>query len=98
MLSPQVAWPAERMHPWRAHLVWVLGAAIVGVGIPAAFTGCLRLPRALYLLPYVGLTGAFLYAWVRWGRVHLSERIACRWIWGLLAAVPVGFFVVRTVL
>jgi hypothetical protein len=90
--------PPSGCTPGRRPLVWVLSAAVVGAGIPATFAGCLRLPWALYLLPYVGLTGAFLYAWGRWGRVHLGERIARWWIWGPLAAVPLGFFAVRTLL
>ena len=77
---------------------WVLSAVILGAAIPAVFAGLLKLPRAIYLLPYVGLTGAFLFAYVRWSRTCWIETIRRHWVWGLLAAFLVGFFAVRTVL
>jgi hypothetical protein len=83
---------------WWAHLAWVLSAAVLGAAIPAVFAGFLRLPRALYLIPYIGLSGAFLFAYARWSRTCWIETVRQHWIWGLLLAIPVGFFAVRTVL
>jgi len=59
-----------KMTPWGAHLAWVLAAAVLGAAIPAVFAGFLRLPRALYLIPHVALSGAFLYAYARWSRTR----------------------------
>ncbi len=83
---------------WWAHLAWVLSAAVLGAAIPAVFAGMLRLPRALYLFPYVGLVGVFLYAYTRWSRTNWIESFRKHWVWGLIVALPVGFFAVRTVL
>ena len=76
----------------------MLSAAVLGAAIPAVFAGILRLPRALYLVPYVGLVGAFLYAYSRWSRTRWLKAVRRHWVWGLFLAIPVGFFAVRTVL
>lgn len=97
-LNRQGRWIIPAPPPWWAGLGWVLSAAILGAAIPAVFAGLLRLPRLVYLIPYIGLIGAFLYAYLRWSRTCWIEAIRHRWAWGLLAAAPVGIFAVRTVL
>lgn len=84
--------------PGWAYPGWILSAAILGAAIAAVFAGVLRLPRPVYLIPYVGLVAAFLYAYLRWSRTCWLEAIRHRWAWGLIAAAPVGFFAVQTVL
>lgn len=83
---------------WWAHLAWILSAALLGAAIPAVCAGLLHLPRALYLLPYVGLAVAFLFAYTRWSRTNWIEAVRQHWVWGMIVAMPVGFFAVRTVL
>jgi hypothetical protein len=34
----------------------------------------------------------------RWSRTRWVEAVRSHWVWGLLLALPVGFFAVRTVL
>jgi hypothetical protein len=40
---------------WYAYIFWTLGAACLGFGIAAVFAGFFKLPRPVYLIPYVGL-------------------------------------------
>ena len=88
----------EAAQPWWSHLIWVAAAVVLGVFLPAFFAGYLKLPRSVYLLPYVLALAAFLYAYSRWSGVRLGDLIRRNWCWGLAAAVVVGFFSVRTVL
>ena len=47
---------------WYFYLGWIAAAGVLGFAISAFFAGVLRLPRSVYLIPYVGLAGLFLYA------------------------------------
>jgi SAM-dependent methyltransferase len=78
--------------------VWIASAVVLGSAVPAIFAGILRQPRLVYLLAYVGFGAAFLIAYSRWSRIRWSGAVTHHWLWGLLAAMPVGFFAVRTVL
>jgi hypothetical protein len=57
----------------------------------------LHLPRSIYLVPYVALVSLFLYAFVRWSRLSLTELFRHNWVWGVVGAVVVGAFVVRNI-
>jgi hypothetical protein len=57
----------------------------------------LHLPRSIYLIPYVALVSLFLYAFVRWSGLSLTELFRHNWIWGVVGAVLVGAFLVRNV-
>ena len=59
--------------PWWVHLTWLLSAAALGAALPAVFVGLFRLPRALFLVPYVALSGTFLFAYARWSRTRWVE-------------------------
>jgi hypothetical protein len=83
---------------WWSYLVWIPAAAILGYGIAAIFSGWLHLPRNLFLVPYVILSGLFLYAFKQWSGVSLSELVRQNWIWGLIGAILLGLFLVRNVL
>lgn len=80
------------------NLGWIAAAALLGFTIAAVFAGALHLPRALFLVAYLVLTGPFLYAFVRWSKLDLGDLIRRNWIWGLVTAGLVGAFVVRNVL
>jgi hypothetical protein len=80
------------------HVRWVLGAASLGLGVAAIFSGWLRLPRDLFLLIYVTISGTFLYAYFRWSSISIHEALLKRWAWGVLGAVASGALVVANVL
>ncbi len=50
---------------WGSYLLWIVGAALLGFAIAAIFAGLLHWPRAVYLIPYVGMVGVFFYAFLR---------------------------------
>ncbi len=86
------------LKPWYTHLLWIAAAALLGFAIAAVFAGALRLPRNLYLIPYVGLASAFLYAYTRWSGVSIRSLIQHNWYWGVAAGIALSVFTVRNVL
>ncbi len=79
------------------NFVWILAAAVLGFAVAAIFAGIFRLPRNLYLVAYLVLVAPFLYAFMRWSDLKVTELLRHNWIWGLVAAVVFGAFVVRNV-
>jgi hypothetical protein len=77
---------------------WILAAAILGFAIAAVFAGVFRLPRSLYLVPYLVLAAPFLYAFSRWSGLDIGELLRHNWIWGLVAAFLIAVFTVRNIL
>jgi hypothetical protein len=85
-------------HVWWSYLIWIPAAALLGFAIAKIFSSRLRLPRNIFLIPYVLLSGLFVYAYWRWSGVPLAELLRHNWIWGVLGAVLVGAFVIRNIL
>lgn len=83
---------------WGSYLLWIVAAALLGFAIAAIFAGLLHWPRAVYLIPYVGMVGLFFYAFLRWSDVSIWELLRHKWIWGLAAAVPLSMFTVNNIL
>jgi hypothetical protein len=80
------------------NLGWIIAAAILGFAITAVFAGVLHLPRNIFLIFYLLFTVPFLYAFVSWSKLSVTELIYHNWIWGVAGAVLMGAFVVRNVL
>lgn len=87
---------AERA--WWNYLVWILAAAVLGYGVAAIFSGWLRLPRNLFLVPYVILAGLFLYAYKQWSGLSVGSLVRQNWIWALIGTILLGLFLARNVL
>lgn len=85
-------------HVWWSYLMWIPAAAVLGFAIAGIFSGWLRLPRSVFLIPYVVLAGLFLYAYWKWSGVSVAELLRHNWIWGVIGAVLVGLFVIRNIL
>lgn len=83
---------------WYAYLGWILAAALLGFATSVIFARVLRLPRNLYLLPYVGFSSLFLYAYVKWSGLSVLDLIRYQWIWGLVGAIILGVFTVKNIL
>jgi len=49
---------------WYVYLGWVAAAGLLGFVLSTIFAGTLRLPRNLYLIPYIGISGLFFYAYI----------------------------------
>src|SRR5512144_3449046 len=80
------------------NLGWIAAAALLGFAIAAIFAGLLHLPRSIYLVPYVGLVSIFIYAYVRWSGLSITNLIRHNWVWGVIVAVPLGMFTVSNIL
>jgi hypothetical protein len=78
-------------------MAWIIAASVLGFSISAVFSGWLKLSRRLFLVPYVALTGAFLYTFVLWNEIDLVALFARNWIWGVIAGLILGAFLVNNV-
>jgi hypothetical protein len=76
---------------------WVAAAGLLGLAVSALFSGRLKLARRLYLVPYVVLTGAFLYGFAVWSEVDPGQLFTDNWPAGLLVGGLVSVFLVRSV-
>jgi hypothetical protein len=83
---------------WYVYLGWIVAAGVLGFAISSIFAGLLRLPRSIYLIPYVGLAGLFLYAYVRWSGLSIGNLLRHNWHWGLIGAVLLAAFTVKNIL
>lgn len=83
---------------WYVYLGWIVAAGLLGFALSMIFAGVLRLPRNLYLIPYIGISGLFLYAYIRWSGVNVIELILHNWVWGLIGAVLLTLFTVKNIL
>jgi len=58
---------------WWSHLAWAFSAGLLGFVVAGVFAGVFQLPRDIYLIPYVLFVIVFLYAYLRWSRVDMTE-------------------------
>lgn len=82
---------------WWSYLLWIPAAAILGYAIAAIFSGWLKLPRSLFLVPYALLAGLFLYAYFQWSGVSVRELVRQNAVWAVVATLLLGLFLVRNV-
>ncbi len=82
---------------WWQSVLWIIGACGLGFAIAAIFGGWLRLPRNLFLVPYVTLASAFLTAYFVWSKIGLVALLVDNWAWGVLAGVAVGAITIANV-
>jgi len=83
---------------WYTYLGWIAAAALLGFAISVVFARILRLPRSIYLIPYIGFSNLFVYAYVRWSGLSIGDLIRHNWVWGLVGAVLFAAFTVKNVL
>jgi hypothetical protein len=69
-----------------------------GFVITLIFSALLRLPRDIFLVPYIGFTLLFLYAYIRWSGLSIQTLILDNWVWGVIGAVILGVVTIRNVL
>lgn len=83
---------------WYVYLGWVAAAAVLGFVISFTFAGVLRLPRNVYLIPYIAIAGLFCYAYIRWSGTSVGELVRRNWVWGLVGATLLALFTIKNVL
>lgn len=85
-------------YAWWSHLLWVLAAGAVGFAVAAIFAGWLELPRRWFLVPHLLLSGGLVAAYFWWSDIDLGALLRRNWVWGLVAALLAGAFLVWNVL
>jgi hypothetical protein len=83
---------------WYTHLGWIAAAGTLGFGISLIFSALLRLRRDIFLVPYIGFTLLFLFAYIRWSGLSVRDLILHNWVWGIVGAVILGIVTIRNVL
>lgn len=82
---------------WWHHFIWILLAGGLGFAVAAIFAGWLQLPRRLFLIPYVALSGVFLAAYFVWSGTDFATLLEQGWVWGVVAGTLVGLLMVVNV-
>jgi hypothetical protein len=52
----------------------------------------------VFLVPYIGITSLFLYAYARWSGFSITELLLHNWVWGLVGAVLLALFTIKNIL
>ena len=74
------------------------GAALLGFGASALFSGVVELSRNWFLVPYFGMTIPFLYAYYRWTGMDLLAALRHRWLLALIVTAVLSIFAMVTML
>lgn len=77
---------------------WILAACLLGFVITALFVGKLGWPRRTFLVPYVVLVCALLYAYAIWAGLDVPALLTHQLLWGVLAMLAVSVILVRNVI
>ncbi|MBC7280941.1 hypothetical protein [Hoeflea sp.] len=78
-------------------IAWIVAASAIGFAIPFFFSNWLQLERAVYIVPYVIIIGAFVVILRRASGTHWSV-FTHRWGLGIAGAAVFGYYVVLNVL
>jgi len=76
---------------------WIVAAAAIGFAVPQFFSNWLKLERAVYLVPYVIIVGAFVVVFLRASGTQWSV-FTHKWGLGLAGAAIFGYYVVLNIL
>ena len=83
---------------WYAHVGWIVAAGLLGFVITLIFSALLRLSGDIFLIPYIGFTLLFLFAYIRWSGLSIQTLILDNWVWGVIGAGILGIVTIRNVL
>jgi len=83
---------------WYTYLGWIAAAGLLGFAISFIFAGLLHFPRRVFLIPYIILSGLFLYAFIQWTGIPFRGLIQHNWIWGLIGAALLALFLIKNIL
>jgi hypothetical protein len=79
-------------------LIWILAAGLLGLVTSGLFSGRLKLQRHKFLVPYVILTGIFVFSFFYLNLIDFVDFLLTNWYFGIIAGVIVGAILVRNVL
>jgi hypothetical protein len=83
---------------WYLYLGWIVAGSLLGFATSVIFAGILRLPRRIFLIPYIGIMSLFFYAYARWSELSIADMLKHNWVWGVIGAVILGVITIRNVL
>ena len=83
---------------WYAYLVWIAAAGLLSFLISAIFSARLHLPRNTFLIPYIGFSFLFFFAYVKWSGLSIVSLLQRNWIWGIVGALILSVITIRQVL
>jgi hypothetical protein len=75
---------------------WLALASLIGFVVPAVFSMGLRWERALFLIPYVGIAGAFLAVYFRRQPISFKDFVG-HWPSALIAVAAAAFLLIRNI-
>jgi hypothetical protein len=76
---------------------WIIAASGIGFAISAFFAGRVKLSRHRFLIPYVSITGIFLFSFVILNDIDIGSIFAKYWTWGILAGGLLSIYLIKTV-
>jgi hypothetical protein len=79
-------------------VLWISGAALLGISVASIFAGWLKLKRNIYLLFYVPFAVAFFITFLMSNKINIGEILIHNRYQGLAGAVIASAFVVKNVL
>ena len=82
---------------WVQHFAWIAAAAGLGFLIAALFAGRLKMRRWKFLIPYVVLSGVLFRLYIFWSETDILDLLTEGLLWGTVAAVLIGAFMVFSV-
>lgn len=82
---------------WYQHIGWIVAGGLLGLAITLIFSAWLRLPRNVFLIPYIGIIFLFLFAYIRWSGLSIQALLWHNWVWGVIGAIVLGILTIRNV-
>ncbi|MEJ2249392.1 MAG: hypothetical protein P8Y97_07000 [Candidatus Lokiarchaeota archaeon] len=79
-------------------IIWIIGAGLLGFLISGIFAGKLNLSRRIFLIPYILISLTFVTFYFLLESINIISLLIENWIWGILAGVIVGLFLIKNVL
>jgi hypothetical protein len=83
---------------WYIYLGWIAAAGLLGLATSVIFARFLRLPRSIYLIPYIGFSSLFFYAYLRWSGLSIGDLFRHHWVWGLIGAILLAVWTIKNIL
>lgn len=84
-------------YPLWTYLIWIAAAGLLGLAISFVFSDRLQLSRRWFLVPYLGLSSAFLYAFWQWSGLDLGEMLTKNGPGGVFFGILVGALLAQNV-
>ena len=85
------------MNVYFNSVIWLTIAGLLGFLASAIFSGYAKFSRRVYLIPHITFTSAFLVAFFYFNHTNLGGLLYNNWLWGLVAGIIVGAYLVKNV-